>query len=218
LKVGVIIPDRNDRPLFLANCLRQLENQTLKPEIIELVDYEPKSEQIDITQRYKFGYEKLKNKGLDVIAFIENDEWYSKFYLETMVNAWVEKGKPNLIGTNYTIYYHIKWLAHFTMHHSTRSSAMSTLIKADLDFKWCEDHVAYTDIYLWETLKGITFSPKNNICLGIKHGVGKCGGMAHIDKQERYKSPRGTSDSDKTFLKSTMDQESFNFFSNYFNN
>lgn len=214
MKIGIIIPDRKDRPLFLENCLRLIKNQTLQPTIIEVINYEPESDNVDITQRYRRGYEKLRNKGLDVIALMENDEWYSPEYLEIMVNGWVKHGKPEIFGTNYTVYYHIKLFSYFTMHHLTRSSAMSTLITPDMDIKWCVDEQPYTDIWLWKQLQGVTFTPPKIICLGIKHGVGKCGGMAHVDKLHRYVG----NDTNKDYLRSVVDNESFNFYSNYFGN
>lgn len=214
MKIGIIIPDRKDRPLFLENCLRLIKNQTLQPTIIEVINYEPESDNVDITQRYRRGYEKLRNKGLDVIALMENDEWYSPEYLEIMVNGWIKHGKPEIFGTNYTVYYHIKLFSYFTMHHLTRSSAMSTLITPDMDIKWCVDEQPYTDIWLWKQLQGVTFTPPKIICLGIKHGVGKCGGMAHVDKLHRYVG----NDTNKDYLRSVVDNESFNFYSNYFGN
>lgn len=213
VKVGIIIPDRNDRPLFLKNCLDIISRQSIQPTIVELVNYVPESNNIDITQRYRRGYDNLRNKGLDIIAFMENDEWYADNYLETMVNEWIKLGKPKMIGTNYTIYYHIKLNAYFTMQHFTRSSAMSTLIKPDLDIKWCEDEQPYTDLWLWKHIGGITFEPKKIICLGIKHGIGKCGGMAHIDKLHRYVNL----DEKKDYLRSIVDEKSFNLYENIFN-
>lgn len=218
MKIGIIIPDRNDRPLFLANCLRLIKAQTLQPTIIEVVNYEAKSNEVDITERYRYGYDKLRNQGLDIIAFMENDEWYSPDYLQLMVNSWIENGKPDIFGTNYTIYYHIKLFSMFTMHHLTRSSAMSTLIKPDLNFDWCQDNEPYTDIHLWNILKGVCFAPPKLICLGIKHGVGKCGGFAHVDKLHRYTNELSTNDSNKTWLKEMVDADSFEFYSKYFEN
>ena len=214
MKVGVIIPDRGDRPLFLANCLRMLKAQTLQPVIIEVVNYEPTSKDCDITPRYRAGYEKLRRKGLDVIALIENDDWYSPLFLETMTREWNAQGRPDLFGTTYTIYYHIRQFAYFTMNHVTRSSAMSTLIVPDMNFKWCVDNDPYTDIHLWlnAKLKGIVWKPEGHICLGIKHGVGLCGGATHTSQLEYFKTP----DTDKSFLKSVMDVESFKFYSEYF--
>jgi hypothetical protein len=225
MKIAVIIPDRNDRPQFLKNCLRMLEAQTLKPDIIELVNDDilnfnadgysepPAKPQKDITWRYRTGYDRLRKKGVDCILLIENDDWYSTKYIETMVNEWVSRGKPNLLGTSYTIYYHIGLNAYLTMNHPSRSSAMSTLIKPDLNFNWCADNDPFTDMHLWKVIPNrIIFTPSHHICIGIKHGVGLCGGKMHNDeKTERY-ARAGVQDKDKSFLNSIMDSDSFNFY------
>jgi hypothetical protein len=212
VKVGVVIPSRGDRPRFLTNCLRMIREQTLQPHIIQVVDFPPLSESCDITQRYRIGYEVLRGKELDVIALIEDDDFYSEKYLENMVAWWNEAEKPDLFGLNHTIYYNIKLFAWFKMNHTQRSSAMNTLIKPDLDFKWCDDHEAFTDIHLWNTLKGVIVEPKETVCIGIKHGMGKCGGKCHVDRLHRYINI----DLNKAFIAQTMDHESFKFYSNYF--
>lgn len=210
MKIGIIIPDRRDRPEFLKNCIRMMEAQTLKPFLITLVNDEPLNSKCDITYRYRIGYDRLRNKGLDVIALIENDDWYHPEYLKEMVNTWVEKGKPDLLGTNYTIYYHLKLRAWFKMNHNHRASAMNTLIRPDLNFNWCVDEDPYTDLHLWRQLKGIVFEPKNVISMGMKHGIGLCGGRSHVDRLHKYINQ----DQDFNFLKSILDTSSFNFYSN----
>ncbi len=215
MKIGVLIPDRGDRPELLQNCLRMIKAQTLQPEIIELVDDAPLNDSCDITWRYRTGYDRLRNKGLDLIAFFENDDWYHPQYLETMVNAWVNEGKPQLIGTNYTIYYHIKLKAYYPMYHSIRASAMNTLIIPDMNFEWCIDTEPYTDIHLWKKLKGIVIKPKQHISIGIKHGIGKCGGHMHVDRLHRYRF-NATDDQGSIFLKRTMDPDSYKFYTNVF--
>jgi hypothetical protein len=212
MRIGVIIPDRGDRPGFLENCLRMIKAQTLKPAIIELVNDEPTSKNYDITKRYRMGYDRLRNKDLDIIALMENDDWYAPEYLETMISRWISSGKPEIFGLDHTIYYHIRLFAHFTMNHSSRSSAMNTIVKPDLNFKWCPDHEPYTDIHLWNTLKGTIISPEKTICMGIKHGIGLCGGRSHLDRLHRYINP----DEQKEFLKATLDQVSFEFYSKVF--
>jgi glycosyltransferase involved in cell wall biosynthesis len=228
MKIAVLIPDRNDRPEFLKNCLRMIEGQTMKPEIVELVNDEPltfnpdgymlpseKPKRRDITWRYRIGYDRLRDKGVDCILLMENDDWYAPNYIETMVNEWVKQGRPKMLGTDYTIYYHIGLFMYLTMNHKRRSSAMSTLIKPDLKFDWCVDHEPFTDIHLWKTVGGKIFSPITHICIGIKHGVGLCGGKLHNDeKTERYWR-MGIKDTDKTFIRSIMDEQSFNFYSTY---
>lgn len=207
MKVGVIIPDRGDRKPFLDNCLRMIKTQTLQPDYVLVVDFDPTDEKPDITKRYRVGYEVLSEGEFDVIALMENDDWYSPEYLEIMVRNWELKGKPDIFGTDYTIYYHLKLKKHFTMEHYHRSSAMSTLIKPNLDFEWCPDHEVYTDIHLWQTLKGLTFRPEKHICIGMKHGIGKCGGRNHIDRLDRYVN--------QDDILSILDSESFKFYSQF---
>lgn len=212
IKFGVIIPDRNDRPEFLKNCLRMLNNQTVLPKIITIVNDPPTSEECDITKRYRMGYDRLRNLGLDVIFLIENDDWYSNEYFEYMLFNWDVNNKPDIFGTNYTIYYHLKLKAWHKMLHDDRASAMNTLIKADLNFNWGNDNDPYTDMHLWKILKGLTFEPSDIIgiiSIGMKHGIGKCGGAFHVDRLQRYINK----DEDMLWLKRKIDSDSFNFYS-----
>jgi len=211
MKFAVLIPTRNNRPELLKNCLRMISNQTVHPSHIEIVDDAPISEKCDITWRYRIGYDRLRNKGFDVIFFIEDDDNYHPTYFELMLNKWQQFGKPELFGTNYTIYYHIRLFAWFTYHHHDRSSAMSSMIKPDMNFAWPVDHEPFTDMWLWQKLKGVTFTPDSHICIGIKHGTTITGGRSHIDRLHRYINK----DEDKSFLKSVCDEQSFNFYSNF---
>lgn len=230
VRIAVIIPTRGDRKELLANCMRMLANQTLKPILIWEVDYEPISNEKDITARYKRGYNAvcdynnhIANPGkINLIAFIEDDDYYAPDYLETMVREWLRAGKPDIIGTGSTIYYHLKLKKYFTLTHPRRASAMNTLIKPNLSFPWCEDNYAFTDLHLWnltvETtlqkpiLKGHIFNPEKIISIGMKHGVGLTGGRCHIDRLQRY----NVDDSECKFLLENCDKESFEFYSNYF--
>jgi len=216
IKVGVVIPTRGDRPEFLKNSLRLLSNQTLLPNEIIQIDFEPTSDACDITFRYRMGYEYFRKKDCDVIALWEDDDWYAPDYLETMVSEWIKAGKPDLFGTTYTIYYNLRVFGYFPMYHHQRSSAMSTLIKSNLVFDWCADSEPYTDVWLYQHLNYKLFTPEKHICLGIKHGIGKTGGKSHVDRLDRYKTNTGKLDVDKSFLKSIVDKESFEFYCNLF--
>lgn len=221
MNIGIIIPDRGDRPRFMENCMRMLHAQTLKPVFIALENDPPASDKCDITPRYRAGYEKCNafskvNRPLDVIALWENDDFYAPDYLETMVGHWLEEGKPDILGTNYTIYYHIKLRKYYQMTHFTRASAMNTLLKPGLKIEWPMDIEPFLDLWLWRQLKGPTVKPTKHISIGIKHGIGKTGGKSHVDRFDRYAPPRGTDDGDYSFLKSVMDPESFLFYTNYF--
>lgn len=222
MKVGVIIPTRGDRSRFLNNCIAQMMEQTLQPAIIYTVDFAPAGPEKDITKRYRIGYDKLRGEGLDVIAFIEDDEAYSPDYLRQMTVEWDAAGRPDLFGTNYTHYFHLKHKAYFTMHHVDRSSMMNTFIKPDLSFPWCADEMPYTDIHLWDSLKkgkvltsGLC-SPSYAISVGIKHGVGLCGGEFHTNNEDVFMGSRGVQDPDFNLLKQVCSPGSFEFFKNYF--
>lgn len=220
-KFAVIIPDRGDRPTLLEHCLQLIKKQTVQPDHIELVNYEPKSDKKDITQRYRSGYENLRGKGFDVIFFIENDDYYHPTYFEVMLFEWKIAGRPDLFGTSYTYYYHIKLFAYFIMRHSERSSAMSTMIKPDLEFNWCIDEEPYTDTHLWMVAKinsKVIFTPNKILCLGIKHGTGLTGGDCHVNRLERFIINKGQLDENKDFLKTNCDPQSFEFYTNYFKN
>lgn len=210
MRIGILIPTRNDRPGFLDNCLRMIEAQTLKPALILTVDYKPESDKCDITQRYRIGYNSFRDKGVDVIALMEDDDFYHPEYLETMINEWVKRGKPDIFGTGYTIYYHLKLGAYFTMHHQDRASAMNTLIRPDLEINWPVDHEPFTDMHLWRTIHGCVFFPEKVISVGMKHGIGLCGGRSHVDKLHRY------SQKDEGFLQKTLDPESYKFYSQFY--
>ena len=106
MRIGIILPTRGDRSEFLEHAKKMIAYQTKQPDHVEIIVGEPESEYPDITYRYKTGYERLKNK-CDLIFAWEDDDWYSPDYLQTMINFWVQAGKPELIGLNSIIYYHI---------------------------------------------------------------------------------------------------------------
>jgi hypothetical protein len=234
MKVGIIIPDRGDRPEFTKNCLRMVDtmkacysgglfshNASRQIGFYHVID-PATSDKPDITVRYKKAYDAFRGKKFDCLLFIENDDWYSPDYISIMIDEWIKRGKPDFLGHTYTVYFHLKLQKHFTFHHFERSSAMNTLIKPDLDLQWPADEDPYTDLFLWQqtTLNhaagaprkfvGEVFTPHKHICLGIKHGVGLCGGANHTTKLHRY-----THDNIK--LIDVMDYESYKFYSNYFN-
>jgi len=205
MKVGVIIPDRNDRYKLLKHCLKMLSKQTMKPTFIEVVDFVNPTDNFDLTLRVRLGFNKLKNN-CDCVLIIENDDYYSENYIETMVNKWVELGKPELLGTDYTYYYHIFKKQYRKLIHKGRASLMNTLINTNLNVNWCDNNDIFLDLHLWKKHKGLTFTPEVPISVGIKHGIGLCGGSGH------NRMLLTENDEDLQVLKSLVDNESFNFY------
>ena len=217
MKTALLIPHRNDRPAFLDHLKYMISQQTIQPDIVLFVDYEPESPEKDITQRYRRGYDQLRYQNIDAILFMEVDDYYHPTYIETMVTEWQKHGSPDLFGTSYTYYYHIGIRKCFRMSHAQRSSAMSTLIRPDLSIKWCPDSEPYTDSHLWMVsgLKGVVFTPKQHICVGIKHDSGVLtGGNMHIDRLHRY-DVHGFSDPECEWLGNIVDKKSLDFYKNF---
>lgn len=211
MKIGVVVPTRGDRPGFLKRCKQMIAAQTLQPVQVVFVDYPPVSDDNDITARYRYGYEQLSNTDVDVIAFMEDDDWYSGHYLATMFNAWDNAGRPDLFGLNFTVYYHLKLRKWCVLRHPHRAAAMCTFIKPGLPVDWPKGVNEYTDLHLWMVWEnvtgaggqvtgvtkhlwdgGISITEDGVItgdlpCMGIKHGVGKLGSGFHIDKLDRYR-------------------------------
>ena len=211
MKVAVVIPTRNDRPLFMNHCLYLLNRQTLKPDVIEIVNERPKSLEVDITYRYRIGCERAFDKGSDLAIFIEDDDWYSDKYIETIVHKWKENKKPHLFGLNSTVYYNIVNNKFKYLGHSGRASMMSTALSKDAVVKWGDDNYAYTDVILWRQLKGVAIDIKDRLCLGIKHGTGICGGGGHDLNWAHYDQL----DADKSYLRSIVDDYSFEFYNKW---
>lgn len=210
MKIGVIIPDKGDRPAFLKHCLDMMERQTIPPDFIRVVSEDSGIPGVDISWRYKKGIESIFNQsGCDVAFLIENDDWYKNTYIETMLTRWSIAGKPDLFGIATSVYYHIKLKKYKALMHPNRSSAFSTMVTpAVLGREFCADNEAFFDLYLWKSgLLKQTFVPSQQICLGIKHGSGLCGGKGH---QESF--PYDKDDHDSSYLKSVIDTKSFNFY------
>jgi len=215
-KFAVLIIHRGDRPLFLQHFHRQLSKQTVQPTILEIIDYPPVDDKVDITIRYRKGYDNLRGKGLDCIVIMEVDDAYLPTYLETMLRGWVDHGCPDIFGPKYTTYVNLRLgegvvRKAITLKHEQRSSMMSTLIKADLDLNWPADSYPYTDSHLWIHCKNKkTFAPDRIICLGIKGGYvnGLTGGQFHRDKLKMY-------DESVNLLK-IVGEENFKFYSENF--
>ena len=200
IKLGVLIPTR-DRPIFLRQALGLIDRQTVKPDVIEIVNDKPIHNGKDVSWRYRIGCDRLFEKGVDVIIFWEDDDWYSKNYIETIINGWIENGKPDILGINSTVYYHIQSQRWTILEHNNRASAMSTIVtKEILNIQLCKDTDLWFDIHIWKKLNGIALNFKERINVGIKHGIGLTGGVGHINDHKIYKN----TDKNYSFLESLI--------------
>jgi hypothetical protein len=206
MKIGILIPDKNDRPKFLQHSLFLLSQQTIQPDFVEVVNFES-GLVYDLNLRYRVGIESLKNKGADVIFFWENDDYYSPIYLEVMLSYWNAYNQPKLFGIGNTNYYHLSSLEHVKLTHKDRSSAFSTMISKNIFIDYPNDNDKDFDLKLWSNCIGETFEPLKPICLGIKHNQGLCGGKGH-NVGFKYNQK----DKEMLYLESIVDKESFKFY------
>lgn len=180
MRVGVIVPTRNNRPKLLERCKFYIERQTRKPDAVVFVDYPQTTFPVDLTERYKFGFEALKGKA-DVVFCIEDDDYYAPDYIETMLYEWAARGVPDIFGIGETWFYHPAAHGYYHKTHPTRSCAFTTMVRmsAAERFDWSTMHPLFFDVHAWRQLGGQTFIPTKQIALGIKHGRGHCGASGH---------------------------------------
>jgi len=181
LNIHAIIPTRGDRQQFVEFAVKQMENQTLKPDMISVIDYTPKDTRVDLASRFQYGIEQALQAGADVIFFIEDDDFYSAQYIETMIQMWIGADKPSLFGLDTTIYYHLGLKMAGWIKHEGRASMYSTMITKDFNMSvWPNDPERFVDLKIWKrTQDKKAVAPMDALCLGIKHGHGKCGGSMH---------------------------------------
>lgn len=206
LKIGVIVPHRNDRPEFLEQFKKYMAAQTLQPDKVLYVDYEPESNLCDISQRYRRGYETLSLEGYDIALFCEVDDWYSPDYIETIITKWQISGKPVMFSISSSIYYHIsgRWFK------IERPSANTFLLIPGRNISFGYDDYPYVDVTLSGNLthEFKMCTPANIICIGIKHGIGLVGGGCHNSDNERYTELDESGD----WLRAIVGDENYEFY------
>lgn len=185
-KFCVIIPDRGDRKEFTKHCLYQMKIQTLQPSKVYHVNYEPVSPIPDLIPRIRCGINAAKKEGYDKCFIIENDDFYPINYFQKM-----QFEDYDFIGIGRTIYYSLLQKKYRFLNHKEvarlaydRSSLFCTgfRISALKDFEFPDSTYKFLDLNLWKYA-----ILKNNYHLyyldympiGIKHGIGLCGGAAH---------------------------------------
>lgn len=180
MKIGVLTPTLGKRIQFLEHSNYLIERQTRKPFVRDVVSDKQTQFPNDINVRYRIGCERLFNvHKCDCVLFMEDDDWYRSDYIEQMVANWERIGKPVLFGVNNTVYYQLKMQKYSNYIHPGRASMMSTLVTKDI-MKMQFPNVKFLDAHIWAKYWG----PKSAIQLpglsiGIKHGMGICGGDGH---------------------------------------
>ena len=191
VKVGVVIPTRNNRPAFLKQCLEYVKRQTHPIAKTVVVDYDQKTFPNDLAERYQYGFAQVTD--CDLVFLIEDDDWYRADYIARMVERWEFHGKPDIYGINDSLYYHIFSQRYWHSVHPGRASAYSTAMRPNAPLNWERLDPLWMDIGIWEQLKGVAEDLPHRISVGIKHGIGDCGGVGHFAGFYERKDPTGIS-------------------------
>lgn len=169
-----------------------------------LMNDRPTSDQPDLVPRIRKGVELAKRDGFEWAFIIEDDDYYPYDYFQQVGDL----SDYDFVGFNTTTYYNLRNQTYETMSHHGRSSLFCTgfRISALNMFNWPKDSVTFLDIRLWEYAQQFRVKLiERNPCLGIKHGIGKCGGKAHRNVLKMK-------DEHTTFLYSNVDTEAFEFY------
>lgn len=209
MKVGVITPTvSKERKPFLDFLKMRMEKQTLQPHHWDIIDYPNETGKIDLTKRYKQGIAKAFDNDCDLVLLMEDDDYYPLDYIEEMKKAWIRVGKPTLIGVEPSIYYHlgcggIRDHGMLLQHCSAFCSAVAPGVETNV----CKDMDPFFDFALWRANGGVKITLMNPP-LGIKHGIGVCGGAFH-NRSAKFKK---FDDCDQTWLRMRVDKEAFEFY------
>lgn len=181
MRICAIMPTLGHRPLTEKLNISRI------PSYIDLikVDY-PSSGNVDICKRFNYGITKAKLQCYEYAFFIEDDDYYPREYYEKYLDV-IIFNKATLYGIDETIYYNLKLDRYVHMKHPQRSSMFCSAVnlnKIDFDVL-LNAKEPYADLYLFDKIKDkhlVSFDELGCKPIGIKHGIGKCGGNGHEDR------------------------------------
>lgn len=210
-RFAIIVPDRGDRPELTLKC-RKMINSFKNPEhaFTVYVDFEPTGSKADLIERIHDGINTVKERSIDFVFIVENDDFYSPEYLSKMGNP---EGY-DFIGCEHSYYYNLRNLTWKRFDHQHRASLYNTgfRISAMDGFPWerlMRTNEVFLDIEIWKwarrrNRRKIKFVESTG-SIGIKHGIGLCGGKGH--RMEMLNK-----DPEMQWLKSRVDGDSFEFY------
>jgi len=186
-----------DRPLAFALCRRWMKHQVLKADQWVVVDdgikpltktksfdyirREPKKSdpQFTLIENLKCALPHIKG---DKILIMEDDEYYSPYYIQVMSK---HLSRHEVVGIGNSKYYHLPSGGNFTIGNMRHASLAETGFRRSFLPKFkglLSQGNVYIDTLLWRAANGFIFtdSDKNPLYLGIKGLPGRRGiGRGH---------------------------------------
>jgi hypothetical protein len=201
---AAITPDRGDRKPLFNHCLHQIRRCSAYPDQHYIINYPPLSAGFDLIERVRAGIHKAVNDGIDWVFIIESDDYYPSNYFERFL-PYLER--HDFIGDQLTTYYNLRNLTYKEFSHPHRSSLFTTAFRISTlnNFEWPEDQNPFLDIEFWKYARFKRRAYINTGAIGIKHGLGLCGGKGHKMHMQNH-------DQDLNWLSSHVDEMSFQFY------
>lgn len=207
MKIGIILPDHGGRDELIKFAFKQIVSQTVKVHQIYHIDpyfHLKPNGSIDLIARLKMAYEMAKNDHVDFLLVWEDD-----FYPNDYIQRFVPYLNFDFVGQDYTYYYQLKQRAWARFDHRYRSSLFTTGFKVSALNNWdwsaLRPDLAMVDIKLWEYAKRRTKAFIDTGAIGIKHGIGLCGGKGHLITMHNK-------DSEMLWLKDKVSEDAFEFY------
>lgn len=202
--IALLTPTGNRREQ-LRNCVRWMQNQTYKGEVLWVITDDCIPTTIDVVKTYfdrnwtinilypkpawqtgqntqarnlYAGLRHIQNQDVSHIFIIEDDDYYRPVYLERMMSLF---NGYDVIGEMKTIYYNVvtrKWLRNMNTIHS---SLFQTAITKDglIDIFRSMGH-KFIDAELWKIAENKMLFQENDLAIGIKGMPGRAGiGAGH---------------------------------------
>ena len=184
MRIAAITPTRGDRPQFVNHCRYLIEQQTVKVDKHYFIDYEPENGDFDLVARVKHGLALAKADKIDFVFIIEDDDFYHNTYIEETLKQVAQNPNKSIFGYHHTIYYNLRLQKAKTLIHLSHSSLFLTSFKINSlnNYGWPSDDYINLDSHLWQyacNTEKAKIIHELTRCIGIKHGVGKCGGNGH---------------------------------------
>lgn len=204
MSFATITPTRGDRGQLLEFCKHQLSRMTVKPDKSYFIDWEPKSEEVDLVPRIKDGIAQAEVDGFDEVYILEDDDFYRPDHFERL-----QLNGADFIGEEKTTYYNLRNQTWQTMNHTGRSSLFVTgfKISALKNFNWPRLNERFLDISLWDHAKRHKLKRKwvETGAIGVKHGQGLFAGRGHVMEMKNK-------DLEMEWLKANVSTDAFLFY------
>lgn len=201
----IVTPDRNDRPVMLEHCLKQVKCFNATHGCHRVVNFPPRGSGFDLTERIQEGWKEAIRNNMKWVIIVENDDYYPSDYLHKVL---LNIDDFDFIGCEFTYYYNIRERTWERLYHPNRSSLFTTAfrVSAMLDFDWKRAHKLFLDIDIWKHARKYRRTFIDAGAVGIKgHGFGMAGGKGHVMKLKNK-------DPDMHWLESKVNKESLEFY------